>query len=110
MMLLFPVIFFKNPCKLITFPSLQHYPVCRDKILIVSSVNYFLQLLIRKDQRKYKMIRKVCPPGSKSGCTVLAINISLNGCEEQPVGHDDSTFQFSSLQQHTKITYIREFL
>lgn len=63
---------------------------------------------MKKDERKHKIIGKVCPPGSKSGSTVLAINISLNGCEVQPVDHDDSTFQLSSLQHHTEMMYIKE--
>lgn len=63
---------------------------------------------MKKDQTKCKMTGKVCPPGSKSGSTVLATKVSLNGCEVHPVAHDDSTFQLSSLQHHTEITYIKQ--
>lgn len=45
-MLLFPVIFFsQDSCESITFAFLQHYPAFRDEILILSSTNYFPQLL-----------------------------------------------------------------
>lgn len=63
---------------------------------------------MKKDQRTLKMTGKVCLPGSKSGSTVLAIDNSLNGCEVQPVDHDDSIFQLRSLQHHSEITYVQE--
>lgn len=44
MMLLFPVIFFQNACESIIYISLPS-ALSRDKILILSSTNYFLELL-----------------------------------------------------------------